>query len=219
MNVRGHTPQVVTTTALAAPQIATRAAAVLAQGGLVVLPTDTVYGLAANAALEAAVRRVFAIKQRPGDNPLPLLLADADDITRAAVEIPALAHELAAHFWPGALTIVLPKSPAISDLVTAGRPTVGLRVPDHSLTRSVLRYCDFPVAVTSANLSCEPEPITPGQVLAGLGERIDLLIDDGACPGGVPSTVLDLAGARPRIVRHGPVSQQDLEAVIGPIAD
>ncbi len=219
MNEHGQTPQVVKTTARATSQIAVQAAAILAQGGLVVLPTDTVYGLAANANLESALRRVFAIKERPGDNPLPILLADADDITRAAIEIPALAHELAAHFWPGPLTIVLRKSSSISNLVTAGQPTVGLRVPDHSLARSVLRYCDFPVAVTSANLSGEPAATTPEQVCATLSEQVDLLIDDGPCAGGAPSTVLDLAGARPRIVRHGPVSQQDLEAVIGPIAD
>ncbi len=219
MNECRHTPQVVKTSALAAPQIAAQAAAVLARGGLVVLPTDTVYGLAANANLESALRRIFAIKRRSADNPLPILLADPDDITQAAVEIPAVARQLAEHFWPGPLTLVLPKSSAISDLATAGRPTVGLRVPDHALARTILRRANFPVAVTSANLSGESEPITPGQVLAGLGEQIDLLIDDGPCAGGLPSTVLDLAGARPGIVRHGPVSRQDLEAVIGRIAD
>ena len=154
-----HTSRVVETSALVAEEIAAQAAAVLARGGLVVLPTDTVYGLAANANLESALRRIFAVKQRLGDNPLPILLADADDITQAAAEIPAVARQLAEHFWPGPLTIVLPKSPAISDLVTAGQPTVGLRVPDHALARTILRRADFPVAVTSAH----PPPKAPSR--------------------------------------------------------
>lgn len=211
------TTEVVDTHSFPAEEIATRAGAILAQGGLVALPTDTVYGLAANAMLDSALRRIFAIKRRPADIPLPILIADVGDIARVAVDVPSCVSGLADRFWPGPLTIVLPKSAAICELATAGRATVGVRVPDHELTRYILRRADFPVAVTSANLSGEPESTTPEQVLAALGGQIEILIDDGPCPGGLPSTVLDVTCSPPRILRSGPVCRQDLEAIIGSI--
>ena len=211
------TTEVANTCSLPAEEIAARAVAILAQGGLVALPTDTVYGLAGAASLDSTLRRIFAVKQRPADIPLPILIADAGDIVQVAVDIPSCVSELADRFWPGPLTIVLCKSSRISDLATAGRSTVGLRVPDHELTRSILRRADFPVAVTSANMSGAPEVTTPQQVVAALGGQIEMLIDDGSCPGGLPSTVLDLTCSPPRIVRSGPVIRQGLEAVVGPI--
>jgi len=209
--------RVLRTSALSASEIAAAAVQALSEGKLVALPTDTVYGIAANASCQPAVRRLFEIKQRAADNPLPVLIADPEQMNAAARQIPSLAHRLAEHFWPGPLTIILHKSPIISDLITAGQPTVGLRVPDHELTRSVLRAADFAVAVTSANLSGQPEAISPRQVLTTFGGLLDLLIDDGPCPGGMPSTVLDLTVSPPQILRDGPISRHQLEQITGQV--
>ncbi len=207
--------RVLRTSELSASEIAAAAVQALSEGKLVALPTDTVYGIAVNAACQPAVRRLFEIKQRTADNPLPVLIADSEQVNTAARQIPSLAHRLAERFWPGPLTIILHKSPAISDLITAGQPTVGLRVPDHELTRRVLRLANFPVAVTSANLSGQPEAISPGQVLMTFGDLLDLLIDDGRCPGGISSTVLDLTISPPQIIRDGPISRQQLDQITG----
>ncbi len=209
--------RVLRTSELSASEIAATAVQALSQGKLVALPTDTVYGIAVNASCEPAVRRIFEIKQRIADNPLPVLIADSEQVNTAARQIPSLAHRLAERFWPGPLTIILHKSPAISDLVTAGQPTVGLRVPDHELTRGVLRLAEFPVAVTSANLSGQPEVVSARQVLATFGGLLALLIDDGRCSGGIPSTVLDLTVSPPRILRDGPISRQQLEQITGQV--
>jgi len=209
--------RVLRTSELPASEIAAAAVQALSAGKLMAVPTDTVYGIAVNAASQPAVRRLFEIKQRIADNPLPVLIADPEQVNTAARQIPSLAHRLAERFWPGPLTIILHKSPAISDLVTAGQPTVGLRVPDHELTRSVLRLADFAVAVTSANLSDQPEAVSARQVLTTFGDLLDLLIDDGRCPGGLPSTVLDLTVSPPQILRDGPISKHQLEQVIGQV--
>ena len=205
------------TSELSASEIAAAAVQALSEGKLVALPTDTVYGLAAKATDEAAIGRLFEVKQRTADNPLPVLIADPEQVNTAARQIPSLAHHLAERFWPGPLTIILHKSPAISDLVTAGQPTVGLRVPDHELTRRALRLTNFPVAVTSANLSGQPEAVSPRQVLTTFGDLLDLLIDDGPCPGGLPSTVLDLTVSPPQILRDGPISREQLEQITGQV--
>ena len=217
MSQASKSTRMLRTSELPASEIAAAAVQALSEGKLVALPTDTVYGLAVNAACQPAVHRLFEIKQRTAGNPLPVLIADPEQVNIAARNISSLTHRLAECFWPGPLTIILYKSPAISDLVTAGQPTVGLRVPDHELTRSVLRLADFPVAVTSANISDQPAACTPQQVLASLDSTIDILIDDGQCPGGLPSTVLDLTVSPPQILRDGPISRQQLEEVIGRI--
>jgi len=209
--------RVLRTSELSASEIAAAAVQALSEGKLVALPTDTVYGLAANASCQPAIRRLFEVKQRTADNPLPVLIADPEQVNTAARQIPSLAHRLANRFWPGPLTLILHKSPAISDLVTAGQPTVGLRVPDHELTRTVLRQADFAVAVTSANLSGQPEAVSPRQVLTIFGGLLDLLIDDGRCPGEIPSTVLDLTVSPPQILRDGPISRQQLERITGQV--
>ena len=209
--------RVLRTSELSASEIAAAAVQALSEGKLVALPTDTVYGIAVNASSQPAVRRLFQIKQRIPDNPLPVLIADPEQVNTAARQIPARAHHLAERFWPGPLTIILHKSPAISDLVTAGQPTVGLRVPDHELTRAILRQADFAVAVTSANLSGQPEAVSPRQVLTTFGDLLDLLIDDGRCPGGIPSTVLDLTVSPPQILREGPISKHQLEQITGQV--
>ncbi len=209
--------RVLRTSELPASEIAAAAVQALSEGKLVVLPTDTVYGIAANASCEAAVLRLFEVKQRAADNPLPVLIADPEQVNTAARQIPSLVHRLAERFWPGPLTIILHKSPAISDLVTARQPTVGLRVPDHELTRAILRQAEFPVAVTSANISDQPAACTAQQVVASLGSAIDMLIDDDPCPGGIPSTVLDLTVSPPQILRDGPISRRQLEQITGQV--
>ncbi len=209
--------RVLRTCELSASEIAAAAVQALSEGKLMALPTDTVYGIAVNASCQPAVRRLFEIKQRAADNPLPVLIADFERANTAARQIPSLAQRLAEHFWPGPLTLILHKSPVISDLVTAGQPTVGLRVPDHELTRSVLRQANFTVAVTSANLSGQPEAVSPRQVLATFGDLLDLVIDNGPCPGGIPSTVLDLTASPPQILRDGPISRQQLERITGQV--
>jgi len=198
--------RVLRTCELSASEIAAAAVQALSEGKLVALPTDTVYGLAANATDETAVGRLFEVKQRAADNPLPVLIADPEQVNTAACQIPSLAHRLAERFWPGPLTIILPKSPGI-----------GLRIPDHELARSVLRQADFAVAVTSANLSGQPEAVSPRQVLTTFGCLLDLLIDDGPCPGGIPSTVLDLTVSPPQILRDGPISRHQLEQITGQV--
>ncbi len=209
--------RVLRTSELSASEIAAAATQALSEGKLVALPTDTVYGIAVNAACEAAVRRLFEIKQRIADNPLPVLIADRQDIDDLAQHIPQAADCLTEQFWPGPLTLILHKSPAISDWVTAAQPTVGLRVPDHEVTRGVLRQANFAVAVTSANLSGQPEAVSPRQVLTTFGGLLDLLIDDGPCPGGLPSTVLDLTVSPPHILRDGPISREQLEQITGQV--
>ena len=209
--------RVLRTSELSASEIAAAAVQALSEGKLVALPTDTVYGIAVNASCEAAVRRLFEIKQRSADNPLPVLIADWEDTKDAVSDVPVSAQRLADRFWPGPLTIILHKSAAISDLVTAGQPTVGLRVPDHELTRTILRQADFAVAVTSANISDQPAACTAQHVLASVGSAIDMLIDDGPCPGGIPSTVLDLTVSPPQILRDGPISKHQLEQITGQV--
>lgn len=197
---------------------ATLAAAALARGGLVALPTDTVYGLAARADDEAAVGRLFEVKGRREDNPLPLLIPDAEAAVRAARMVPPLLHALAREFWPGPLTVVLPKADAVSDLVTAGRPSAGLRVPDHPITLAVLRACEFLVAVTSANLSGQPPARDFETVQRDFGGRIELILAAEPCPGGVPSSVVDLTGPQPTLLRAGAVSPEELERVLADAA-
>ena len=215
MNEGTAATQVLRTSELSASQIAAAAVQALSEGKLVALPTDTVYGIAVNASCQSAVCRLFEIKQRAADNPLPVLIADFEQANTAARQIPPVAQHLAEYFWPGPLTLVVHKSPHISDLVTAQQPTVGLRVPDHELTRAILRQADFTVAVTSANLSGQAEAVSSRQVLTTFGGLLDLLIDDGPCPGGIPSTVLDLTVSPPQILRDGPITRHQLEQIIG----
>lgn len=198
-------------------QIIAWAIRVLQRGGLVAMPTDTVYGLAANAADDQAVRRVFAAKERPLDNPLPLLIASAAQLTTIARQIPQTAWELAEQFWPGPLTIVLPKSPLVSNLVTAGQPSVAVRVPDYPLTQAILEHCSFPVTVTSANRSGQPVVVESGQVAEIFADRLDLLIKAPPCPGAKPSTVVDLTTSPPTLLRVGPISAAELQEIIGAV--
>lgn len=194
-----------------------QAAQLLRDGGLVAFPTETVYGLGANALDATAVGRIFAAKERPSYNPLIVHVPDADAARSVVAEWPALAERAAAAFWPGPLTLVLPRQPAIPDIVTAGLETVAVRVPAHPVALALLRAAGVPIAAPSANRFTRVSPTTAAHVAAGLGDRADLIIDGGATPYGIESTVLDVTGTRPRLLRYGAILPHELAAVLGPI--
>src|SRR5688500_47215 len=192
-----------------------RAASLLRRGGLVAFPTETVYGLGADATNAAAIRRVFQVKGRPATNPLIVHVADESVARRYAREWPTAASKLAAEFWPGPLTLVLSKQPSIVLEVTAGLDTVGLRAPDHPLALELLRAFDGPVAGPSANRSSHVSPTTARHVRDEFpDDEIDLILDGGPCKVGIESTVLDLTSDPPRILRPGAVTREQIEAVI-----
>jgi L-threonylcarbamoyladenylate synthase len=192
-------------------------AAVLRAGGLVAFPTETVYGLGASALDSAAVLSIFTAKGRPPNNPLIVHVATAQDAQTVAAKWPESAAKLAAHFWPGPLTLVLPKRPDVPDIVTAGGPTVAVRVPAHPVALALIRAAGMPLAAPSANRSGYISPTRAEHVLRGLGGRIDMLLDAGPVPGGIESTVLDVTTDPPRLLRPGLVSPAQIEAVIGRI--
>lgn len=192
------------------PQAVARAAAVLRRGGLVALPTETVYGLGANAEDADAVRRIFAAKGRPADNPLIVHLAAADQLPRVCPSITPLARSLAERFWPGPLTIVLDAAPDLPAVTTGGLRTVAVRVPDHPVARAVIHAAGVPVAAPSANRSGRPSPTTADHVAADLAEHLDVLIDAGPTGLGLESTVVDGRGTEPRIYREGAITREDL---------
>ena len=192
-----------------------RAATLLRLGEVVALPTETVYGLAANALDEAAVRRVFEAKGRPAHNPIIVHFADLAMARRCAAEWPVLADKLAAAFWPGPLTLVLARSIEIPSTVTAGGDTVGVRWPSHPFMQAVIRACGFPLAAPSANRSNEISPTNAEHVARSLGEFIPLIIDGGQSQVGIESTVLDLTTTPPRLLRPGMIHEESLVAVTG----
>ncbi len=187
---------------------------VLRHGGLVCFPTDTVYGIGAVAGDNSAVRRLFAVKGRSLDKPLPLLLADASDAALVA-EVTPLAKTLAARFWPGALTIVMRKEASYRSPALAGQDTVALRVPDHSLVRSMVRALGEPVTGTSANRTGAPAPVSAAEVAFQMGEMVDLIIDGGRCPARRESTVIDITLDTPEILREGVVNMAEVAEALG----
>ena len=192
-----------------------QAAKLLREGRLVAFPTETVYGLGANALDAKAVERIFAAKGRPHTSPL---IVHVDSIAMArslALEWPGKAEALAQRFWPGPLTIVVPKQPHVPDLVTAGLPSVGLRMPAHPMAMELLRAAGIPLAAPSANRFTELSPTTAAHVRQGLA---DMILDGGSCAVGIESTVISLVGEPPRILRPGLITQPEIEAVIGPVA-
>jgi L-threonylcarbamoyladenylate synthase len=194
-----------------------RAVEVLRRGGLVAFPTETVYGLGADATNADAVAKVFAAKGRPSTNPLIVHVADRETARRYAATWDDAMQTMAAVWWPGPLTLVVPKNAVIVDAATAGRPTVALRVPDHPLALELLRAYGGPVAAPSANRSNQVSPTTADHVRAELGDRVDLVLDGGPCSVGIESTVLDLTGDRPVILRPGGVPRRKIEAILGPV--
>jgi len=186
---------------------------VLQSGGLVAFPTDTVYGVGALAFMGSAVEGIYTAKNRPVEKAIPVLIGDPGDIGKVAGEVPELAEKLAGRFWPGPLTLVVPKHPGLPAAVSA-TGTVGLREPDHPVARALLQRAG-PLAVTSANLSGRSSPTTADEVLAQLGGRIALILDGGQTPGGVPSTVVDCVGSEPRILRQGVLSKAEIFDFLG----
>ena len=196
---------------------AEQAAAVLRNGGLVALPTETVYGLGANAFDPIAVAKIFAAKERPFFDPLIVHLADVRWLPRVVSEFPPVARRLAERFWPGPLTLVLPKADAVPDLVTSGLPSVGVRIPDHELTRQVLRLADLPVAAPSANPFGRLSPTTAEHVRRQLGDRVDAIVDGGPCRVGVESTILKVDGDRVTLLRLGGIPLEEIESLVGQV--
>lgn len=179
-----------------------------------VYPTDTLYGLGALATIDEAVERVFRLKGRPPHKALPLLLAQAGQMEEVAMPS-SLAWILARHFWPGALTLVLPRAPGFHSLALAGGNTVALRVPHHPLALALIAAAGGPITGTSANVADGPDPVTVEEARRQLGDAVDLFIDAGPCPGGQGSTVLDLTGPQPLILRPGAIPRHQIEEAIG----
>lgn len=192
-----------------------RAAEILRLGGLVAFPTETVYGLGADALNAKAVTRIFEAKGRPADHPLIVHVSDAGKMQRFARDIPDVAWRLADRFWPGALTLILRRSPDVPDVVTGGQDTVGLRVPAHPVAVALLEAFGGGVAAPSANLFGGVSPTTAEHVLTGVGWATDIVIDGGPCTLGLESTILDLSSDVPRILRPGPVTRGALAKVVG----
>ena len=201
------------------PENITKAANILKSGGLVAIPTETVYGLAADALNGRAVAKIFKAKGRPADNPLIVHIADFEDIKRFKLvrEIPESAKKLAKSFWPGPLTIIMKKGKTIPDEVSAGLDTVAIRLPSHPSARSIISAANTPLAAPSANLSGSPSPTTAQHVLNDMDGRIDAVFDGGACAVGVESTVLTLAEETPRLLRPGKVTLEELQEVLGEV--
>jgi L-threonylcarbamoyladenylate synthase len=210
------------------PQIADRAeidraAHLLRAGCLVAFPTETVYGLGASALDAEAVARIYAVKGRPGTSPLIVHVSSIDMAQSLVANWPENANRLARRFWPGPLTLVLKKlvlekRPAIPAIVTAGLPTVGLRMPAHPIALTLIRAADVPLAAPSANRFGELSPTTADHVRRSLSSEVDFILDGGPCKVGIESTVLSLAEPRPTLFRPGGISRTDLEAIVGPVA-
>jgi len=190
------------------------AARILRAGGLVAFPTETVYGLGANALDAEALARIYEAKQRPANDPIIAHIARVEQLDQLARDIPPAARALADAFWPGALTLVLKRAPGVPDSIAAGRDTVAVRMPAHPLARALLQAVDLPIGAPSANTFTRPSATTAAHVLEDLDGRIDLVLDGGPTPIGVESTVLDLTGPTPVVLRPGGVLLEDLQAVL-----
>jgi len=197
------------------PEVLARAARILRSGGLVAFPTETVYGLGADALDPEAVARIFAAKNRPAVNPLIVHVPDAAAARPLSAAWSELAERLAERFWPGPLTLVLPRSQVVPDIVAAGLPSVAIRVPAHPVALALLRAASIPVAAPSANRFTALSPTTAAHVLAGLGDAVDLILDGGPTDIGIESTVLDLTGERPVLLRPGTITREAIADQLG----
>lgn len=195
-----------------------KATALLAAGELVAIPTETVYGLAANALDADAVAGIFAAKERPADNPLIVHIDCKETVYSLCETVPPAAEALMEAFWPGPLTIILPRAAIVPDVVSAGLPTVAVRLPSHETARAIIRCAGVPLAAPSANRSGSPSPTTAARVVADMDGRIAAVVDGGDCDVGVESTVISLCGDVPLLLRPGGITPADLERIIGPIA-
>jgi L-threonylcarbamoyladenylate synthase len=194
------------------PGVIPRALEILKAGGLTAFPTDTVYGVGALAFNGKAIESIYVAKNRPIEKAIPVLISDSDDVEQVGINISDSARRLASRFWPGPLTILVPKRADLPQSVSA-TSTVGVRVPDHAVARNLLRAAG-PMAVTSANISGGQSPVTAEEVYEQLAGRIDLIIDGGKTPGGVPSTLVDCAAAELNVLRVGPISLEELLAAL-----
>lgn len=194
---------------------ATIAAQIIKNNGLVAIPTETVYGLGANGLDEEAVAKIFIAKGRPQDNPLILHVAETRDIEKFCKNIPQAAYDLAAAFWPGPLTMVLPARDCVPKCTTAGLPTVAVRCPDNDVTRQIIALAGVPIAAPSANLSGKPSTTTAEHVLHDHDGKIELIVDGGPCRVGVESTIVDLTEEHPRLLRPGGITPEQLISVLG----
>ncbi len=193
------------------------AADILRRGGLVGIPTETVYGLGANGLNGEAVRGIFEAKGRPQDNPLILHIPSANWLERFCKEIPPAAYALADAFWPGPLTMILKRKPIVPDVTTGGLDTVGMRCPDHPVTLAIIEAADVPVAAPSGNISGRPSPTCARHMIEDMDGRIDAIVDGGACGVGVESTIIDLTVTPPRLLRPGGLALEKLREILGEI--
>jgi L-threonylcarbamoyladenylate synthase len=187
---------------------------ILDTGGVVVIPTETVYGLGASIGAEQAVRRVFEIKGRPLENPLIVHIADVAELSQVAQTVPESAWSLAKRFWPGPLTLVLEKRSEVPDLVTGGGPTVAVRLPGHAIARDLIRRTQSPIAAPSANRFMQLSPTRVEHIDPFIAERVDLILDDGPCTIGIESTVVDCTGPKAKILRPGMISSKQISEVV-----
>ena len=197
------------------PSTPAMAAAIIRRGGLVAIPTETVYGLGADGLNEEAVASIFAAKGRPQDNPLILHVAEPGEIEKFCHSIPKAAYTLAERFWPGPLTMVLPARDIVPKRTTGGLSTVAVRCPDNDVTRAIIRLSGVPIAAPSANLSGKPSTTTAAHVLHDHDGKIDAIVDGGPCRVGVESTIVDLTDAHPRLLRPGGITPEQLKEVLG----
>ena len=191
------------------PQAIQETAVLLQQGRLVVFPTDTVYGVGVHAWNDTAIRQLYAVKQRPLNKGIPILLADHDDLNKVAAAIPPLARQHIAQYWPGPLTIIVPKHPDLPPSISPNQG-IALRIPDNTAARALIRAAGGALATTSANLSDQPPALSGQQALAALGGLVSVILDDGPSPGDRPSTIVSYLEREPVIVREGPISAQAL---------
>jgi L-threonylcarbamoyladenylate synthase len=194
-----------------------QAAQIIQEGGLVAFPTETVYGLGADALNPLAVARIFEVKNRPSFDPLIVHVADTRQAEMLVQKIPAPALRLMEKFWPGPLTLVLSKAATVPDIVTSSLPTVAIRVPNHEMALQLIRECGRPIAAPSANLFGEVSPTTAAHVRQSLGDKVDLILDGGPCSVGVESTVLSFAESKPTLLRPGGVSLEEIQALVGEV--
>jgi len=188
-----------------------KAIEILGKGGIVAFPTDTVYGLGADAFSNEATERIYKTKQRPRYLPLPILLADVSQIPAVAGSVSEIAQLLMKHFWPGGLTLVLPKAASFPDSINAGSSKVAIRVPNHVVPLTIIRRLGIPIIGTSANISDRASAVTAQEVEQQLGGEVDLIVDGGRCPGGLESTVVDVTGETPVVLRQGIIPEGEIK--------
>ena len=187
---------------------------ILREGGVVAVPTDTLYGLAADAFNPDAIERVFAVKERPEGLALPVLMADAGQLSMVAADVPLRVARVAEAFWPGPLTLIVKRKEELPSRLTAGYPTVAVRVPDHPVPRELARQLGRPITGTSANISGAADPQTVDELRRQVGDRVDLVIEEGPIPAGTASTIVDVSGDEPRLIREGAIPFEEIAALL-----